>query len=197
MGHLRTLLVGYLLVDSTTFLELLPDIWLDDVPLVHGKTVCAKTRIKRIVKTPMATPISTSSVPIAPSLARGRTRCRCRKIEWVTGLDAVRWCTAPARANPKRVMADLRKTATTDKRAMADKISRRNLLAQSKGQIKSAEGLPRRPHRCRAVSKLRLTSIFIVRERNPSQLFMPGPPKSDTYAAGSVSRGGFCVRHRF
>jgi hypothetical protein len=95
--------------------------------------------MKRTVKTPMAIPINTSSVRIAPGPARGRTPCECRKIEWVPARQLVYWCTAPARANPKRVIVDLRKTLRpADRRPTADKISRRNLTAHHKAPVKAA-----------------------------------------------------------
>jgi hypothetical protein len=106
------------------------------VPLVHCRTVCAKTRMKRIVKTPMPTPMSTNSVPGAPSPARGRARL-CGRVEWLIELDAIRWRTAPALVKSKTVIADLRKTATTYRTATANRISRRNHATHRKGRIKS------------------------------------------------------------
>jgi hypothetical protein len=105
----------------------------------HCRTVCAKTRMKRIVKTPMPTPMSTNSVPTAPSPARGRIRRSYGTVEWVTELGAMCWLTAPALAKSKRAIADLRKTATTYTRATPHKISRRNPLSHRKGRIKSGE----------------------------------------------------------
>ena len=86
------------------------------VPTVYYRTVWTKTSMKRTVKTPMATPISTSTVPIDPSPARGGTCCWCGKIEWETGLDAICWRTGAARAKSKRVISDLQKLRLPIKR---------------------------------------------------------------------------------
>ena len=99
--------------------------------------------MKRIVKTPIATPISTNSVPSTPSAARGRTRRWCGKIEWVTALETICWRTAPAQPKSKRAMADLRGTATSYRTATANKISRRNPTSHSKVRIKGPGNRPR------------------------------------------------------
>ena len=107
-----------------------------DLLRFYCRTVCAKTRIKRIVKTPMPTPMSTNNVPGAPSPARDRARL-CGRVRWLTELGAICWRTAPSLAKSKRAIADLRKIATTYKRATPNKISRRNNATHRKGRIKS------------------------------------------------------------
>ena len=106
-----------------------------DLLRFYCRTVCAKTRMKRIVKTPMPTPMSTNNVPGAPSPARDRARL-CGRVRWLTELGAICWRTAPALAKSKRAIADLRKIATTYRTAMTNKISRRNQAAQHKNRIK-------------------------------------------------------------
>src|SRR6516164_2512952 len=101
----------------------------------HCRTVCAKTRMNRIVKTPMPTPMSTNSVPGAPSLARGRAGL-CGRVMWLAKPGTIRWRKAPSLVKWKTAIADLRKTATSYRTATANKISRRNPTSHSKVRIK-------------------------------------------------------------
>ena len=131
--------------------------------------------MKRIVKTPIATPISTNSVPSTPSAARGRTRRWCGKIEWVTALETICWRTAPALPKSKRAMADLRGTATSYRTATANKVSRRNPTSHSKVRIKGPGNRPRLRVPRRAPDQICCLSDP---GRNPPRLFIPACPNA-------------------
>lgn len=170
--------------------------WVCTAP--HCRTVCAKTRMKRIVKTPMPTPMSTNSVPTAPSPARGRIRRSYGMVEWVTELGAICWRTAPALAKSKRAIADLRKIATAYTRATADKISRRNPLSHRKGHIKSVEkATASNPINARAdlardpgtaLSQLARTASELLRYLSPSTSGRSFEPQTATSASRQRAR---------